>query len=119
MSLRLHEPDETDEPEGDELLFEAAKYGDVERVRERLAAGAAVDGRREHRETALMIAADRGHVEVFETLLDAGADPYLDVITGAHDIFDDALAMACRAGSVEIVRMWIEHGLDTAATSAI
>lgn len=112
MNLKLFIPDETEEPEGDPLLFEAAKYGDVERVRERLAAGAAVDGRWEHRKTALMIAADRGHVEVFETLLDAGADPYLEAITGAHDVFDDALAMACRSGSVEIVRVWIERGLD-------
>ncbi len=35
MNMRLFIPDE---PEGDPLLFEAAKYGDIERVRERLIA---------------------------------------------------------------------------------
>ena len=34
MNMRLFIPDDTDEPEGDELLFEAAEDGDVERVRD-------------------------------------------------------------------------------------
>jgi ankyrin repeat protein len=115
MIMRLFIPDDTDEPdkpEGDELLFEAAEDGDVERVRERLAAGAAVDGRRDHRETALMIAAQHGHVEVFETLLDAGADPYLGWEPGPRSFSEGVLTVACRWGKADIVRKWIERGLD-------
>ena len=37
MRIGLFAPDDTDKPEGDELLFEAAKYDDDERVREWLA----------------------------------------------------------------------------------
>ena len=52
----------------------AVTHGDVEGVRELLAAGADVNARNQHGQTALMLAAHRGHLQVVEALVEAGAD---------------------------------------------
>ncbi len=54
-------------------LLEAARQGDLESVRELLAAGADVDAPNRYGATALFFAADRGHLDVVRELVDAGA----------------------------------------------
>ncbi len=57
-----------------EALFDAVTNGDVERVRELLAAGADCDARDGEGATALMLAAYAGNLAVVKTLIEAGAD---------------------------------------------
>lgn len=61
----------------DELWRKAAVDGDHETVAARIAAGTDVDARDKYGQTALMLAAPRGHEAVVRCLIDAGAD--LDV----------------------------------------
>ena len=72
--MRLFSPDE-DQPKDGPRLVEAVEAGDVESVRELLAAGAFVDSRDLAGHSVLVIAGVNGHREIFEMLLDAGADP--------------------------------------------
>ena len=57
----------------DDLIY-GGRAGDVDEIRESLAAGAPVDGRDANGTTALMMAAANGHVEAMQVLLSAGAD---------------------------------------------
>src|SRR5688572_11706992 len=58
-----------------EELWDAARAGDVTRVKKALDAGADVNAGNRYKATALTFAADKGHVEVITLLLDRGADP--------------------------------------------
>jgi outer membrane protein assembly factor BamB len=64
-----------------ELLRDAARRGDVEKVKELLAKKVEVDAPSEYGVTALALACDHGHGEVVKLLLEAGAKP------GAKDKF--------------------------------
>lgn len=57
-----------------EPLLDAVNAGDVERVRELLAAGADCDARDGEGATALMLAAYAGNLAMVKTLIEAGAD---------------------------------------------
>jgi ankyrin repeat protein len=74
--MRLFHPDES-RPKDDPLLVKAVEQGDARSVRQLLAAGSFADSCHPTGHTNLMIAATNGHREIFEMLLDAGADPYL------------------------------------------
>src|ERR687896_2595045 len=57
-----------------EALFEAARSGDRARVAQLLDAGVDVNTRARYDATALMFAADKGHLDVVRLLVERGAD---------------------------------------------
>jgi ankyrin repeat protein len=85
----------------------AATHGDVEGVREMLAAGADVDARNRHGQTALILAAHRGHLKIVEALIEAGAD--LNV-TAKYNL--TGLMLAIVAGHVGVARLLALTGAD-------
>src|SRR5687768_17192020 len=103
--MRLFRPEER-ESEHDPRLLDAVGRGDLAEVRRLLASGTLVDSRDVEEYTALMIAAQRGHHEIFESLLQAGANPYLTAFG------ETALTIACVEGRLEIVQSWLAHDLD-------
>ena len=85
----------------------AVTLGDVETVRQRLRAGADVNARDRHGQTALMLAAHRGYRDMVETLVEGGAD--LNV-TAKYNL--SALMLAITAGHVEVARVLARAGAD-------
>lgn len=85
----------------------AVGRGDVETVRQALRAGADVDARDAHGQTALMLAAHRGNRALVETLVAAGAD--LDV-TAKYNL--SALMLAIVAGHEAVARVIARAGAD-------
>ncbi len=57
-----------------DALFDAARSGDRARVTQMLDAGVSVNAKARYDATALMFAADKGHLEVVRLLIDRGAD---------------------------------------------
>jgi serine/threonine-protein phosphatase 6 regulatory ankyrin repeat subunit B len=105
--MRLFHPDKSG-PKDDPALVKAVEQGDAGAVRQLLAAGSLADSCHPTGHSNLMIAATTGHREIFEMLLDAGADPYLSYGGFGGTALDDAAAM----GRSEIVAVWLERGLD-------
>ena len=92
------------------VLVIAAAKGQVEIVRELIAAGANVD--RGFDELPLHTAAQKGHLEVVHLLLDAGAN-----VEGYEEDYWTALMSASLAGHLDIVRLLVERGADVNAWS--
>lgn len=86
---------------------DAVTRGDVERVRQLLRAGAEVNARDRHGQTALMLAALRGSREMVETLVEGGADLNL---TAKYNL--SALMLAVTAGHVGVARLLVRAGPD-------
>ena len=61
--------------EAAENLWNAARTGDLEKVRTTIENGCDVNSKTEYGATALSFACDRGHLKVVEYLLEQGADP--------------------------------------------
>src|SRR5512132_559093 len=89
----------------DRAWEQAVTSGDVEAVRQLIRSGANVDARNRHGQTALMVAAQRGHREVVETLVASGAD--LDV-TAKYKL--SALMLAIVAGHAAVARVLARAG---------
>jgi hypothetical protein len=81
--------------------------GDIDGVRQQLRTGANVNARDQHGQTALMLAAHRGHREMVETLVGAGAD--LNA-TAKYNL--TALMLAIVAGHATIARFLARAGAD-------
>ena len=93
----------------------AVRRGDVQAVRDLLRAGTDVDARDRHCQTALMLAAHRGHGEIAALLVGAGAD--LNV-AAKHNL--TALMLAIVAGHAAVAHALIRAGvnLDVRGTGA-
>jgi ankyrin repeat protein len=87
----------------------AVTGGDVDAVRRWLASGGDVNTRDRYGQTALMLAAHRGHLPVVEVLVAAGAD--LDVTAKYHL---SALMLAVIAGHGDIAHRLAAAGADRA-----
>jgi ankyrin repeat protein len=83
----------------------AATDGDVESVRQLLQASADINSRDRHGNTALMLAAHRGHGALVELLIENGAD--LNV-TAKYRL--SAIMLAVVAGHAEIARRLARAG---------
>ena len=91
-------------------LIAAASEGQVETVRDLIAAGADVNFRNDYRVFSLILAATQGHTEIVQVLIAAGAD------VNARDSYGySSLILAANQGHTEIVRDLITAGADVNA----
>lgn len=90
---------------------QAATTGDAARIARLLDAGADVDARDSHGQTALMLAAHHGHGAVVDVLVARGAN--LDV-TGKYGL--SALMLAIVAGHQHVARTTAERGANLSLT---
>ena len=95
------------EPVEGATLHEAIQAGNIDGVKESLAAGADVNGRDGKSWTGLMHAASRGYTLVVASLLRAGAESGIRAVDGATALF-----MASESGHLEIVKMLLEADAD-------
>jgi len=89
----------------EDLLFDAARRGDVAYLRELLATGVDVNTQDAKGFTPLIIAAYDDHLEATKLLLEAGADVNVQDRAG-----NTALMGVCFKGYPEIARQLIAHG---------
>lgn len=95
-------------PGGETMLMTAARTGKADAVRLLLTRGADVNGREPRRgQHALMWAAAEGHVEVIETLIEAGADFRTPLDSGFTP-----LLFAIRQGRTPAVKALLKAGAD-------
>ena len=93
-----------------ESLREAARLGDLARVRTLLDAGTRADNEGRHGVTALMQAAGGGHLEVARLLIERGAN-----VNARERFFSSSvLATAARSKKPELVRLLLEKGATDA-----
>jgi ankyrin repeat protein len=88
---------------------QAARRGDVEALSRLFAAGADINARDRHSQTALMIAAREGHAGVVRFLVERGAD-----LNHSAKYHLSALMLAVIHGHIDIVRALVEAGADLA-----
>ena len=108
---RIHATGNDREPEyaaSEQLaLLEAVALGDRPRLEELLGRGVNPNGRPDlWGRAALVVAVDKGDVEMTRLLLEAGADP--DMKSGGYT----PLGLAAFRGHARIVRMLLQHGAD-------
>ena len=89
-----------------EALWDAARAGDVARVNAALAKGADIDAKSRYGVTALMFAADKGHIEIVRLLLEKGAD------TNVQDTFYQmrALDLALTNNHMTVAKLLLDRG---------
>lgn len=89
-------------------LHWAANFGRAANVKALLEHGAKVDVVTLQGDTALLLAAKSGHVEVAEALLQAGANPLAEEATYG----DTPIYLAAMAGHVKLVELMVANGVD-------
>jgi ankyrin repeat protein len=94
-------------------IHKAAEAGNIEAVKQHLAAGANVNAKDEDSKTPLLHAAVDGHKDVVELLIAKGADIELRCTTCGGT----ALGHAASGGHKEIIELLIEKGADVNAKS--
>jgi len=107
----------------EEAYLTAAEAGDTREVQDWIARGGSIDLRNKADETALMLAAHRGHLEVVKILLDHGADVNARQQNGSTAL-TDIVSHACSMASmlmgygmeeqrlVLLVRVLVDAGAD-------
>jgi len=93
----------------------AAGGGDIEIVKEFLAADADVNAKNKYGETALHYAARRGHKEIAELLIAKGADVNTHSLSARRAYEETALHFAAVQGHKEIAELLIAEGADVNA----
>jgi len=88
-------------------IHEAARTGNIEAVKQHLAAGTDVNAKDEDGVTPLHMAANRGHKEVVELLIANGADVNAKGMTGWTP-----LHYAAVSGRKEVAELLITGGAD-------
>ncbi len=88
---------------------QAARRGDVETLRRQFAAGADIDARDRHDQTALMIAAREGNAGVVRFLVEQGV-----ALNHSAKYRLSALMLAVIHGHIDIVRTLVEAGANLA-----
>jgi len=91
-------------------IHEAAYEGNIEAVKQHLAAGVDVNAKNDSENTPLHRAALKGHKEVAELLLAEGAD-----VNAKNKRYMTPLHLAARSGRKEIVELLITAGADVNA----
>lgn len=84
---------------------QTVRSGDAVAAGELLQAGADVNARNRHGQTALMIAAKNGHIELIKVLLAAGADCN---VTAKYNL--NALMLAVLNGHEEVAKLLAQAG---------
>jgi ankyrin repeat protein len=97
---------ETNQPDMDRSLYEAAIKGDLQQIRDLLSKGLSdYDGRDPLREPPLSIAAGLGKLEIVKLLLEKGAN------VNATDLLGQTpLMIAAKEGHLEIVKLLLAKG---------
>ena len=97
-------------------LIYAATFGDVEGVRAALRAGANPNAVDASRSSPLRAAAERGHLEIVQLLVDAGADVDLrpDSFWAGRGV--NPLSAAAKSGQAEVVAFLLTRGARIEAT---
>ncbi|MDQ3068294.1 MAG: ankyrin repeat domain-containing protein, partial [Acidobacteriota bacterium] len=91
-------------------LWDAAKAGDKAGVERALAAGVPVDAGTRYQQTALMFAAEKGHLAIVELLVSKGANVnQKDSFYGMTPI-----GTALQGGHADVARVLVEKGSDNA-----
>jgi len=88
----------------EDSIYVAARVGNIEAVKQHLAAGADVNAKNRGGVTPLLMAADKGHKEIAELLISKGADVRRGYVTPLH--------RAAYHGHKEIVELLIVAGAD-------
>ena len=94
-----------------EDLFDAARRGDRSRVAQLLDAGVDVNAKARYDMTALMFAADKGHLDVVRLLVERGAD----VNTADTFYKSRAIDSALNNGHRHVAKFLLQHGSRGAA----
>lgn len=94
------------------LLFTAARTGDVALLREAMAGGAPADLTNQNGDSLVMLASYHGHAEATRVLLEAGAD-----VDQFNDRGQTPLSGATFKGYAEVVATLLEFGADPRAGS--
>ena len=107
-----------DDESGTTPLWSAAQNGNAELMRELLKAGARVDVTPyERNRQPIHQAAANGHLEAVRVLLE-----YKASITPEADSFDDSepspFLLACGSGNLELVKLFLDRGIDVNTASA-
>jgi len=92
------------------LLFGAARQGDVALLREAMAGGAPPDLTNQNGDSLVMLAAYHGHAEAVRVLLEAGA-----TVDQLNDRGQSPLSGATFKGFAEVVATLLEFGADPGA----
>jgi ankyrin repeat protein len=114
--LELVDVDSTNS-NGETLLIRAIHDTDVDLVRDLLQKGASIDGLKKQ-DTPLMVASEKGHVEIMTILIDAGADIKAQRKHSWSGTYN-ALNLAVRSRNTDAVRLLLTRGLKSCDNSAL
>ena len=106
------EPPTAEAPDID--IHEAAKKGDIEAIKQHIAAGTHVNAKGREGFTPLHFAADRGHAEIAELLITKGAD-----VNGKTDFNSTPLQEASIKGHKEVAELLISSGANVNAKNKV